>query len=244
MQYIVQTYGSQVCDNDWHVEGVFDFNRFYYVLGGETHYSGPDGVYSLRKGSLYIFPCNVYYQISHNPDDPFSVTWFHVGMLASHIGRPVEIPVGEDTLACHLLSSLARCMEENPSCLEKLFGILMETLGPALSEAAITNAEIAQVLGRIGEAPGACTNRRLAGMLGYSEKYFIRFFKKHVGALPHRYVTAMRMGMAAKHLLGGMSVKQAADALGYGSACNFSRDFRRHYGMSPTQYTTAYPYRP
>lgn len=244
MQYIVQTYGSQVCDSDWHVEGVFDFSRFYYVLGGETHYMGPDGAYGLRHGSLYVFPCNVYYKITHNPDNPFDVIWFHVGMLTSRIDRPVEIPIVKDTLAYHLLRSLACCMEESPSCLEKLFGILVETLSPSLSEAAVTNAEIAQVLGRISADPGACSNGQLAGMLGYSEKHFIRFFKKHVGALPHRYVTAMRMGMAAKRLLGGMSVKQAADALGYGSACNFSRDFRRHYGMSPTQYIAAYPYRP
>lgn len=244
MRYIVQMYGNDMCGRDWNVEGVFDFSRFYYVRGGEVRYTGADGTYSLRHGSLYIFPCNTYYRIKHNPDDPFTVTWFHVGMLTSRIDRPVEIPIVRDTLAYHLLGSLARCMEESPSCLEKLFGILAETLGPSLSEAAVTNAEIAQVLGRIGDDPGACSNRQLAGMLGYSEKHFIRFFKKNVGILPHRYVTAARMGMAAKHLLGGMSVKQTADALGYGSASNFSRDFRRHYGMSPTQYAAAYPYRP
>lgn len=244
MQYIVQTYGHIVCGADWHVEGVFDFSRFYYVLGGETHYSGADGQYGLRHGSLYVFPCNVYYQITHNPDDPFAVTWFHVGMLTSRIDRPVEIPVAEGTLAYHLLRSLACCMEENPPCLERLFGILLETLSPALSEAAVTNAEIAQVLSLISAGPGACANRQLAGMLGYSEKHFIRFFKKHVGALPHQYVTAMRMGTATKYLLSGMSVKQTADALGYGSASNLSRDFKRHTGMSPTQYAAAHPYRP
>lgn len=245
MQHIVQMYGNIVCAADWHVEGVFDFCRFYYVLGGEAAYTGADGTYGLRRGSLYVFPCNAYYRVTHSPADPFEVIWFHVGLLTSRIDRPVEIPIGEGTLAYHLLHSLACSMEDSPSSLEKLFDILYDTLSPALSQATVTNAEMALLLGRINAVSGAAyTNRQLAAMLGYSEKHFIRFFKKHVGTLPHQYMTAMRMGVAAKHLLGGRSVKETADMLGYASACNFSRDFRRHYQLSPTQYAAGYPYKP
>lgn len=244
MQYIVQMYGDEVCRYDWHVDGIFDFCRFYYVKGGEASYSGPDGAYPLNCGSLYVFPCDAQYKITHNPDHPFQVLWFHVSIFTYRAAEPVEMKIEPDSLAYHLLQSLAFGMNISTPIVEKLFGILFDVIGSSLNYGA-ANAEIVKVFNCINSNPGiAYTIRQLAGMLGYSEKYFIRFFTKHAGMQPHKYIVNVRMSNAVKYLIEGKSIKETASLLGYGSASNFSRDFKLHYRLSPKDYSAAYSYRP
>lgn len=63
---------------------------------------------------------------------------------------------------------------------------------------------------------------------------FNRHFKKLTGTSVVQYTKTMRL-MRARHLLTveGKNVKQAADQVGYGSAAQFSRDFKAFFGVPP-----------
>jgi len=47
------------------------------------------------------------------------------------------------------------------------------------------------------------------------------------------FLISERMKEAKKLLMKGYSVETVAFRCGYGSACNFSRMFKRNFGMSP-----------
>lgn len=78
----------------------------------------------------------------------------------------------------------------------------------------------------------------LARKCSLSTSHFIRLFRRHFGETPYRYLVRLRMGEAARLLIATElpSVKQVAANVGYRNALNFSTEFRKFFGLSPSQY--------
>ncbi|SFM05658.1 AraC-type DNA-binding protein [Paenibacillus sp. 1_12] len=78
----------------------------------------------------------------------------------------------------------------------------------------------------------------LAKSSGSSPSRFYMAFKEQTGLSPHKYMTKIRMD-ASLHLLAGgtSSIVEAAHAVGYLDEYYFSRLFKKHMGMTPTEYT-------
>jgi AraC-like DNA-binding protein len=73
----------------------------------------------------------------------------------------------------------------------------------------------------------------LARRAGMSRSAFDRRFKEATSYAPLQFVKTMRLGDAAVLLRQGATVGEAADAVGYASASQFSREFRRQFGAPP-----------
>ena len=83
------------------------------------------------------------------------------------------------------------------------------------------------------------TNEEYARMCGLSKSHFIRLFHKCTGMAPQKYLTALAM-REAKHLLKSNNVSDTADILGYTDAFYFSRVFKKHIGISPSEYKKSF----
>lgn len=76
----------------------------------------------------------------------------------------------------------------------------------------------------------------LAARAGLSARQFARQFRAAYGAPPASFVARVRLD-AGRTLLGqGLSVAQAAHAVGFASANGFRRAFERRFGVSPSEY--------
>ena len=73
----------------------------------------------------------------------------------------------------------------------------------------------------------------LARRAGMSRAVFDRRFKAATDYAPLQFVKAMRLNNAAVLLRQGATVSEAAYAVGYASASQFSREFRRRFSQSP-----------
>ncbi len=75
----------------------------------------------------------------------------------------------------------------------------------------------------------------VAQMFYIDPTYFSKQFNKKVGKNYSRYVTELRMGKAERLLqLGGYSIAEVAQMVGYQSPRHFSRLFRQHSGKYPS----------
>lgn len=80
-------------------------------------------------------------------------------------------------------------------------------------------------------------NDELAAMTGLSTAYFRKLFKEVMGEYPINYIKAIKMKKAQKMLKSDYSsITDIAHSLGYNNVYEFSRDFKKHMGLSPSAY--------
>ena len=77
----------------------------------------------------------------------------------------------------------------------------------------------------------------MAARAHMSRAAFHRKFKQATTMSPIQFVKSMRLNTAAMKIAGGITVNEAAMDVGYVSASQFSREFKRMYGQSPRQWS-------
>lgn len=80
------------------------------------------------------------------------------------------------------------------------------------------------------------TIKKLASIMGVSEKYFITFFKNTIGIPPQQYVIHKKMEKALQYLYeGSYTITEIAGMTGYEDLYAFSKAFKKIYGVSPAK---------
>lgn len=77
----------------------------------------------------------------------------------------------------------------------------------------------------------------LSQKCGITPEYFRRIFKNCYGVSPLRYINNLRITRAKELLTSGLyTVTDAAFLSGYSDICQFSREFKKSTGTSPSEY--------
>ena len=81
------------------------------------------------------------------------------------------------------------------------------------------------------------SNDDLANLAGFSTVYFRKLFTATVGVSPMVYARSVRINKAKELLKSEYgSLSSVALSLGYSDLYDFSRDFKKHVGVSPSNY--------
>lgn len=77
----------------------------------------------------------------------------------------------------------------------------------------------------------------IANMLGIDRRYLCRIFNKHTGNTPQNFIVNYRLEKAALLLSKyGYTVAEAGRSTGYDDIYNFSKMFKKKYGIPPSLY--------
>ena len=77
---------------------------------------------------------------------------------------------------------------------------------------------------------------QIADSLNLDRRYLSRLFKSKTGKTIQEYLISVRMEEAKKLLGDGHGVAETANLCGYSDYCNFSKMFKRIYGVSPAKW--------
>lgn len=126
---------------------------------------------------------------------------------------------------------------------EVLYRLLRGELGGHLRQFAREDGRLARIRGTIGwirdhyEHP--IRMAALADMAGMSVANFYRHFKTATALTPLQYQKLLRLHSARRHLVKGAGAGQAGYLVGYESASQFSREYRRLFGIPPSLETAS-----
>ena len=121
---------------------------------------------------------------------------------------------------------------------EVYYALLKGDAGAAAKRAFGVGNEIARVIEHVSlHLNEEITIEDMAAQVGMSRAVFHRKFKQATTMSPIQFVKAMRLNNGAMRIATGMTVNEAATDVGYASTSQFSREFKRRYGLSPKQWS-------
>ncbi|MCA9706080.1 MAG: AraC family transcriptional regulator [Myxococcales bacterium] len=168
--------------------------------------------------------------------------WPHDGPAQAAVA-PCEMTDGVHDALVRLLDAVSRPMERQllgPGLeRELLFEVLRGPNGGLLRSFVLRDgsahriARVVSYLERHFREP--VDIRAIAKRAGMSSSTLHEHFKRTTSLSPIQFVKKMRLHEARALLLGGRGASEAAFDVGYASPSQFSREFRRMFGQTPSQ---------
>lgn len=240
-------YGYSLCDRKWGMKNeIAPFHRFYYVLSGSGHYKSNSFDFDFIPGNLYILPTFNNYTLSHNPDNPFEVIYYHVEVVPDIVEDIVRIPVNKNEPIFLLFEMLNYFSNEKD--LDRVSKLVSFMVNYIIEEHDLNfdyDLRLEKVLKYIEKNKlKKIRIEQLADVACMEKSYFTRFFKKYYGVSPIQFVLQRKMAFASREIIKGISVEYVANNVGYSDSKAFSRAFKRIYKVSPSIYRKSHNQHP
>ncbi len=250
---LTSSFAKIYCERSWkwttRVKPLETFDLFY-VWNGVGEVTVAEESYPVSKGSCLLFRPGDCPGATQDPSQPLTITYIHfqVEQAPEHVPdriRQLRDPMDLETVLSRYVRTLHRggpyAEEECKLMLKQMLLMLMrEDQSEANPDHSNTETEdaVRDAMRYIRERPAVWHKaEELARRARMSPRSFTARFKEITGLSVQQYVIGARLERAA-HLLRyeGMNVSEAAEALGYKDVFFFSKQFKKAFGMNPSQY--------
>lgn len=223
------------------------FHGFLIKLQGETEYFDGEKTLLLSPGDVLFVPQNASYAIREVTPGYSCVVNFDSCPGWEKLQK-LPIPAEVDVEA--FAEKLYRSWQKEGGAygaLAQVYSFLDKVVSATRAKEYLSSSErhfLLPVMAYLEEnlADPGLQVESLAKKAGISQVYLRRLFKKKYGMSPASYITRERMREAKRLLENGkeMTVQSVALQVGYRDALYFSRTFRKHFGVSPSEYYRQY----
>ena len=224
--------------------------RGWTRIGGKLH--------SVQPGEFVWINCRNPHEHGSHPADPWEVYWIRVEgpklEEMCHFLSVAENPVftGFDAVAAvpvfetlfHLIPS---DVPEAPAFIHASVAQLLSLAFSARARHSIATPSIPVVLTKAVETMKLFFFERhtvdsLAKLSGMSATHFARLFKSTFGTSPIDWLRRERINQAKRRLVETpASIEEIAEQVGFHDRYFFSKDFKKHTGMSPREFRLREP---
>jgi AraC family transcriptional regulator len=156
--------------------------------------------------------------------------------LLEQIGRAILAEMQAETAAGSLLVE-SLCSSLSARLLQSHATSALNIAGRLSSVGKLDPRRLGRVLEYIhAHLGGALDIHTMATTANLSRFHFARAFKASTGQAPYQYVSAKRLALAKVLLTQDQPLAEIALALNFSSQANFTRAFRREFGITPGRY--------
>lgn len=205
-----------------------------FCIDGQITYEHNGKKYVQDRYHAVILPEGESYMLYRDKSGTFPLINFtcYYPICSEHILIPIDDP--EACIAdFERLVKLSLIDGNRLKMISVLYNLLHRILAPD-SDGALTPA-IKYIEGNFGDT--AINNSLLAQKCNLSETHFRKLFLAKFGITPRQFIIDIRINQA-KQLLstGSLKISEIAEACGFSSQYHFSRCFKTHTSMTPTEY--------
>lgn len=237
---------------------VVDYYLIHIIESGTGSFQCRGKQYTLEAGdSFFIFPGElVRYEASEH--DPWCYRWVSLqGNLASDLLTKMQITPDEPILRTEQAEPLIYLYKQAYNCLQLgedtcdleaaaiarlILAAYMKQQPNRMQQVATDHHSIARA--QIEHAVRYMSLQyyqpinidQLAAELGYHRTHFSKIFKELIGVSPYQFLTEVRMKQAARLLHEMLTIQEIASSVGYQDPLYFSKQFKKYYGISPSEY--------
>ena len=246
--------GYELCGRDYEVRrSSYPYYVVEYIVKGTGAIKIAGTTHELSSGVIAVFSPDDHHHYTSDPNDPlehmfFALSGDEVPQLFQQCG----------------LDRLGSIQSQDPEKSFEMFMKIMETglEKPPLSQELCCSylrcvlLEQASANGgsREYESPSfksfcrckGCIDKNFSSLHGAGDaaraaglnvRYISRLFKRYINLSPHEYLMRLKLNRAGTLLLStDLPVGRIAGLVGFDDQYHFSRNFRKHHGLSPAKY--------
>ncbi len=230
-----------------------DFNRFYFIIGGEGYIKIKGDEFYPKPGQLVLLPAGIVQSFSTVSEHTFTKYWchftanigdvnlFHMLKLSWMIDAddPAKVvQLMQDLVKYHMSREITAILRVKSILLELISCFIEHCPVEQLQFTGSASLEKINALLRYIEQHlhQNITVDELAKLVHLHPNYFIHYFHKMTGSSPVQYINKQKMERA-KQLLSStdLSVTEISERVGT-QLYYFSKIFKKATGFSPTAY--------
>ena len=246
--FCVSMIGTSQCDKKYHVfrENAWTF-CVEYILEGYGYVSEDNKSCIASKGDTYLLHGGRTHDYYTSPEQPWKKIWMNfTGPVAEHLiedyGLSDKIYFPQTNILPYMeeIHQILSNEKDKKLALDKCARIFMRIL-QKLSNSTVEEenktiaVKLKEYIDNFSEDYDSLDE--LIERMHYSKSYAIRSFKEKYNITPYAYIQTKKIDVA-KHLLNKteLSVVQIAEHLGFCDAHYFSKFFKKHVKISPSEY--------
>lgn len=204
---------------------------------GETVYTSIGKRYLSDKNNIVILPKGCSYTWNCTKEGHFSIIEFESDTVCDEIFS-FQVKNGEEFLKIFKVLETKNLIKIE--CIKEVYGIILKLLHTLENNYTPSDKQrkIAPAISYIAENYHTdIRNDDLAKICSLSTVYFRKLFTQITGLSPVSYVRSVRIKKAKEMLKSDYrNITDIALSLGYKSIYDFSRDFKKSEGISPSKY--------
>lgn len=214
---------------------VRDCYLLHYVLEGEGVFFRGDGRYSVETGDIFVIHPGEVTTYQADTQNPWSYVW--LGFSCNEAPTFLSEAVLRQMPVKHIFADIAEYAEVRGmdgkvfSLTHELLWILSHNIGREQKPGS-RYAEYLKVY-----MENSYMNRisieEVADRLHVDRRYLTALFRERYGQSPQAYLMEFRLAKAVAFLESGCSVTDAAVMSGFSDLSNFSKRFKKKYGICP-----------
>lgn len=226
----------------------------HLILSGKGTFISNGQTYRLQAGHMFYCQPGILVNMIADHDDPWTIMWVrftgdYVKLLMDTVALTDENPVFTVNQAPIVKDEIKNILKmsrlDNTQDLDyaaqliNLINALRTTFNKTMSTHSnpqkMLILKATQYIRNNYDTPITITD--VVNYLGIDRTYLFRIFKNYLQVSPKSYLTTTRL-RAAKDMLikSDTSIKFIALSCGYTNYVHFSKAFRKHVGMSPSQF--------
>lgn len=198
-----------------------------FLKGGEWHQVGPGDLFVILPEEITTYCASL--------TDPWEYVW--ISFLASETPAFLEGAVIRQPPVYKIFERLRDLCLQDPED-GKIFAVLYDLLDRLSRDAPVSARRDAYAayakayLETMYMQPVSI--QQIADTLHIDRRYLTALFRQAYGQSPKAYLTELRLDQAKSFLRQGHSVTEASSMAGFPDLSNFSRQYKRRFGSSPS----------